>query len=153
MTTSERQRCAEIARRLDQGDMQLWKTAEPFLTREEKGLIWDLRRHVVARAERRRREAVPRRPARPTVEEEERPDIDDWPRPDDDNDDGAPPEEEEPSEVCRQCRGLGRDRSGAKCSACNGTGRVRAPVDDDDDTDDWPDEKESFKYEFQLEEE
>jgi hypothetical protein len=67
-----------------------------------------------------------------------------WPDDDSDDDDDSP--EEPPTILCPTCRGLGTDKSGAKCSACNGTGRVAAPGVDDD----WPDEKES-RYEWQAE--
>jgi hypothetical protein len=138
MTTRERDRCREIARRLDQGDTEFYKRAEASLTVEQKGAIWDLRQHVVAKAQR----AAGKRTLPPKVDDQQddlgpgKPDLDDWPVPGDSDDDSpAPPEEEEPSRLCPMCRGSGRDTTGAKCSACDGTGRIAANVDDDDEDD------------------
>jgi hypothetical protein len=52
MTAAERARCARIAAALDQGDGKAIAKAEAVapLSREQRGLIWDLRQHVVARA-------------------------------------------------------------------------------------------------------
>jgi hypothetical protein len=133
LSDRQRRRCAEIAGALDRGELSIWLENEPSLSVAEKALVWDLRQHVVAK---RKRAAGKRTPA-PKVDDlgPGQPDLDDWPQPDDDNDDGAPPEEEEPSKVCPMCRGTGRDKTGEKCSACDGTGRIAANVDDDDEED------------------
>jgi hypothetical protein len=77
---------------------------------------------------------------------------DDLPMPGDEDDNDSPPEEESPTKACPQCRGLGRDKSGAKCSMCGGSGRISSVIDeDDDDGDDDDNEKESCWYEYEEE--
>jgi hypothetical protein len=151
LTDRQRRRCAAIAGALDRGDLSLWQKAELSLSVAERALIWDLRQHVVAK--RKQRDAVPsKRPAPPKTEDDQDdlgpqgPGIDDWPEPaPGDSDDGdSPPEEEEPSKVCPMCRGSGRNKSGSRCSDCNGTGRIPSVIDDDDNDND---EFESLMYE------
>jgi hypothetical protein len=71
------------------------------------------------------------------------------PPPTDEPDDVKPDDDEEDQStvLCPICRGKGRDHSGAKCSRCNGTGRVRALLDDED-----ADEEEAFSYVIEDEE-
>jgi hypothetical protein len=129
LTDRQRRRCAEIAGALDRGDLSIWLENEGSLSVREKALVWDLRGHVVAKALR----AAGKRTPPPKVDDlgPGPPDLDDWP--DDGNDDGAPPQEEEPSKLCPMCRGTGRDKTGAKCSACDGSGRVPSVIDDDEE--------------------
>jgi hypothetical protein len=83
MTAAERARCARIAAALDQGDGKAIVKAEAVapLSREQRGLIWDMRQHVVAMTERRKQreaaEAAVTKGAR--VERELPPDLDFWP--------------------------------------------------------------------------
>ena len=48
LTDRQREKCREIAAALDRHDQGPWLKAEPSLGPEARGLIWDLRAHVVA---------------------------------------------------------------------------------------------------------
>jgi hypothetical protein len=159
LSSRQRRRCREIAASLDHGSLTEWLKAEASLGPEERAEIWSMRQHVTLRAQRAAGKRTPPPLKDLDDDDEPMPDLgpqpedvpdDAWPE-DDDNDDGAPPEQS-PTVLCRQCRGTGRDKTGSKCSGCNGVGRVRAPVDDDDDDDTWGDEKESFRYEIEFDE-
>jgi hypothetical protein len=92
LTAHQRKRCAEIVRLLDAGDQSEWLRAEPTLTREERGLILDLRLESHAA----RRGAGARPAAPPKVDDDEPEPIDDLgPQPEDMPDDLDDDDEEE----------------------------------------------------------
>jgi hypothetical protein len=154
LTAGQKSRCLSLAQALDRGDYAAYKRAEPSLTPEMRGEVWDARMHVRAMAERAaQRQVSPQsaaklpRPAR--VETDLRfADLDYWPEaaskddlgPDDPgdfpDDNGAPdePELEQKTRTCDVCRGSGVAPDGTHCSRCNGGGRI--PIDPDDDPDD-----------------
>jgi hypothetical protein len=79
------------------------------------------------------------------------PGLDDWPDDSDNDDDDSPPEQP-PTILCPTCRGLGCDKTGQKCSECNGTGRIPAPGSESDDDDEWDDnEEQSRRWEWESE--
>ena len=126
MTGRERALCIEIARRLHAGDMSVVREYREFIDANPNhgALIWDSRAHVKLMNARYRAGAPPR-PA------------------DDERDDEVMQPRTAP---CPACRGLGRDKSGARCAKCSGTGRIPLPEPDDDNDDD--DEFRSHRYEF-----
>jgi hypothetical protein len=138
LTSRQRQRCAELAETLDAGDQRAWLRAEPSLSPEERGEIWNQRSEVKAMAERRRQGEAAGAAVLPAQDFATRPgrvktdlasnDLDFWgetPNDDDDDDDdddnGLPQQE---TKMCPSCRGLGRTKDGSRCSRCNGLGRV-----------------------------
>ncbi len=147
LTSAQKAKCAAIAAALDRQDQGPWLRAEPSLSVEAKGLIWDLRAHVVAAGGRAvkagslttdSREGLPKRDTGMTSAGVA--DLDFWgdepAEPDDDDD-----ELDLKTKVCDNCRGLGLTSDGVRCSRCNGSGRVdRDDVDDGDGEDDDHDE-------------
>jgi hypothetical protein len=158
LSASQRRRCAEIAAALDRDDLTLWRKAEPLMSPEERGAVWDSRQHVKAMAERHRKTAVmpghdfaavsndldywpPELEGKPAPMPPQR--IPPMPTSDDDEDSPSPPvlpdhpeeddDTEQETKVCPTCMGKGTDHSGRTCATCGGTGRV--PMDDVDDDD------------------
>ncbi len=128
LTDRQRARCREIAAALDRHDQGPWLKAEPSLGPEARGLIWDLRAHVVAaggRSKKTENLTVNSSSGLAKPDAAVMRDLDFWsdtePEPDDDDDGDVP---------CAACNGRGRDATGNVCQACNGTGV--APDDDDD---------------------
>jgi len=48
LTAAQRAKCAKLAQALDAGDCAAYKRAEPSLTPEMRGEVWDQRRHLRA---------------------------------------------------------------------------------------------------------
>jgi len=161
MTAAEKGRCAVIAEALDRGDLAPWRRAEASLSPAEKGLIWDLRRHVQAQAARNQgSDTILKHPQnsagvqRGKTLELRLDDLDFWAYENDDdgeNDDDPPilpvskpdPNEQQKTKSCPNCRGLGLTSDGVRCARCNGSGRIdRDDVDDGDEDDDWKEDDE-----------
>jgi hypothetical protein len=126
-----------IADALDRGDLEPWRKAGGRMSPEEKGMVWDMRQHVVAVGQ---RESAARPAVIPIVGKTSRIetrsyDLDYWPpdieATDDEADDGQP---------CAACDGTGRDAAGNPCEACNGTGKASSDEDDEDDDDEFKDD-------------
>jgi hypothetical protein len=134
LTDRQRTRCGEIAAALDRHDLAPWRKWEPSLGAEERGLIWDMRQHVIAAAARNQAGITNLKPQQNFAELQRGDDLDFWAsdvEPDDDDDDGDVP--------CAACDGTGRDAAGNRCATCNGTGK--APLDDDDENEDGNDDE------------
>jgi hypothetical protein len=177
LTERQRRRCAEIAESLDAGDLSLWREYEGRMSPEEKGVMWNMRQSQVERAAKtgsnatcfKRSQGLFGRALRAETESRFE-DLDFWgddapmppkrmpmPVPETDGDENVddeilPPHDDDDDQQemmpCPACRGLGRSKTGAVCSRCNGSGRV--PVSDDVDDDD--DELESRRYEIEFDE-
>ena len=115
----QREKCREIAAALDRHDQGPWLKAEPSLGPEARGLIWDLRAHVVAAGGRGHKKTL-----LPTDIQVSQAavmhDLDYWsddvtPDHDDDNDGDVP---------CAACNGRGKDAAGTRCAVCGGSGKV-----------------------------
>ena len=133
MTSAQKSRCRELAQALDRGDMAAYRRAEPALTPEMRGEVWDQRAHVKAMAARGHK-TLP--PTDGKVSAAVMHDLDYWsddvtPDHDDDNDGDVP---------CAACNGRGKDAAGNRCAVCGGSGKV-APGDDDGNEDDENDDE------------
>ena len=135
LTTAQKAKCAKLAQALDAGDTAAYKRAEPSLTPEMRGEIWDQRAHVKAQAERAAQaQQAAARPAR--VEAKSLPrDLDYWA-----SDDVEPIDDDVPDDqpMCGACGGSGKGRDGSVCPICNGRGRIPGedqPDDRDEDED------------------
>jgi hypothetical protein len=131
LTSAQKSRCAKLAAALDTGDYETYRRAEPALSPAMKGLIWDLRTHVVAAGGRGRKQTLLRNHSKVSRPEAAvMRDLDYWSDTDDEPDDD-PGDDPMP---CAACDGTGRDAAGNRCATCNGTGK--APLDDDDENED-----------------
>jgi hypothetical protein len=136
LTDRQRARCRELAAALDSGDMATYRRAEPALGVEERGAVWDARKHVQAQAARAAQRQVSSTVAiTPTPRRIETglrlDDLDFWlDAPD------APDDDDDPMPVCGACKGSGRDTSGGKCVICAGKGRIPAEDQENDDDED-----------------
>ena len=137
LKAAQRERCRVIAAALDAGDLQPWRRAEALLSPAEKGLVWDLRKHVQAQAARVAQAGA----VIPTVGKTPRParieaslDLDYWSDTDDPPDDDPDDELTLTTKTCDNCRGSGVASDGTRCARCGGSGRI--PIDPDDDPDD-----------------
>jgi hypothetical protein len=135
LNAAQRAKCAKLAQALDEGDRATYRRAEPSLTPEMRGEVWDQRAHVKAMAARGHK-TLP--PTDGKVSAAVMHDLDYWgdAEPDEQSDD---PDDEMDlkTKVCDNCRGLGLTSDGVRCTRCNGSGRVdRDDVDDGDDDDD-----------------
>jgi hypothetical protein len=161
LNAAQKSRCRELAAALDSGDYATYKRAEPSLTPEMRGEIWDLRAHVKAMGERATQRLVSPQSAakapRPARAETNLGlvDLDYWGSDENDddgeNDDDPPilpvskpdPNEQQKTKSCPNCRGLGLTSDGVRCSRCNGSGRIdRDDVDDDEEDDDEREDEE-----------
>jgi len=155
LTASQRRRCAEIAEDLDAGNLALWRKAEPTLSPEERGAMWDMRREQIARADGRGKKKPLNTNSDSGVSEPKTRadlDLDFWATDDEPDDDDLPEDDGETGretrqKICSTCHGTGFDSSGARCSRCRGTGRTPQPppsvddVDRDQEDDDEQNEK------------
>ena len=137
LNARQREQCRAIAAALDAGDQRPWLKAAPSLSVEAKGLIWDMRAHVIAAGGRASKAGAVlnqsgSKPPRPPRVETEFRDLDYWA--DDDQDDGGDDGDEAETVPCQVCNGRGRDTAGNVCAVCNGSGV--APLDDDNEDDD-----------------
>ena len=149
LNARQREQCRAIAAALDAGDQRPWLKAAPSLSVEAKGLIWDMRAHVIAAGGRASKAGAVlnqsgSKPPRPPRVETEFHDLDHWATDDDQDGDGDDGDEAE-TVPCQVCNGAGKDVTGRVCQACNGTGV--APDDDKPDDDDET-EGRSYGYEF-----
>ena len=138
LTAAQKSRCRELAQALDAGDFAAYKRAEPSLTPEMKGEVWDMRAHVIAAGGRASKAGAVlnqsgSKPPRPPRVETELHDLDYWAT-DDDQDDGGDDDGDGDVTPCPACNGRGKDSAGNRCEACEGTGK--APLDDDREDDD-----------------
>lgn len=144
LTAAQRARCMKVAEALDRGDQGPWLQAEPTLSPEARGLVWDLRVEQQQRAAQRQQRgaATKDRLSNPQsissfAAHPARTDLDYWA--DDDvpgDDDDVEPDDRPEPQTCGACHGSGRDAAGGTCKACNGTGRAPADNGDDEDLDD-----------------
>ncbi len=137
LNAAQKSRCRELAQALDRGDMATYRRAEPALTPEMRGEVWD---------QRQRQAQGGRGRLKPLTEKVQYEgaamrDLDYWADTDDPPDDDPDDELTLKTKVCDNCRGLGTTSDGTRCTRCNGTGRVdRDDVDDGDGEDDDHDE-------------
>jgi hypothetical protein len=115
LTSIQRRKCAEIAASLDAGDTDSYRRAEASLTPEAKGLIWDMRRGVVAVGQRKQVEEQQHQASNTSLKSH---DLDYW---SDDPADDPDDDEEQETRLCPSCGGKG-------CERCDGSGRL--PMDD-----------------------
>ncbi len=138
LTARERERCRELAAALDRGDADAYRRAEPSLTPEMKGEVWDQRAHVkamAARAAQGRQKPAAAQPARTL-------DLDYWSDSEPVEPDDGGGDTDQTTKLCDNCRGLGRTADGSQCERCGGSGRVPLDdVDDDEEDDDGSDSK------------
>jgi hypothetical protein len=138
LTDRQREKCREIAAALDRHDQGPWLKAEPSLGPEARGLIWDLRAHVVAAGGRAAKAAgIFAQSAQKT--ELRLDDLDHWAS-DDDQDGDGDDDDTADTVPCQACNGAGKDVTGRVCQACNGSGKVSPNDGEEDDDDDFEDD-------------
>jgi hypothetical protein len=156
----QRANCLRIAQGLDAGNLAVWRRAS--LSPAEEALVWHLVREPVAHGQRLQRagrkiapyssirvdvkaghrdpvrQAAPFSgvlpdhrdpPKRPETELQSH-DLDYWADEIEPDDDDEPGEDTVP---CPVCDGRGKDAAGNVCDVCNGSGRVPAGDDDNDE--------------------